>query len=388
MRVLMISTDRTLLGELVGDGDVVDRHRHYGQLVDELDIIIFTRAGYQTKELADNVFCYATNSSSRIFYCLDAKRIAGELFAENYYDLIVCQDPFLTGIAGYFIKRKFGSKLLIHFHGDFWDNNYWLKQSMLNYPLLLISQFTVRHADALRVVASGIKRKLIAAGVPAAKIKTIHTPVNLEKFQNHDNQTVLSIKAEFVGKKIIFWLGRMAQEKNLGFLLQSFAQIIKKYPEAVLLLGGSGKELPAVQKQIVRLNLGQNIKLLGRIDYQNVANYFYAADIFVLPSLHESFGKVLLEAAAVARPAVATATTGAQEIIINKKTGLLVALNNQKQFVAKVLSLLANDQLANKLGNAAYEHVTANFNYQETVKQIINYWEEIVTGFKTKQSKI
>jgi len=384
----MISTDRTLLGELVGDGDVVDRHRHYGQLVDKLDIIIFTRSGYQTKKLADNVFCYPTNSPSKISYCLNAKRIARELFAENYYDLIVCQDPFLTGVAGYFIKKKFGSKLLIHFHGDFWDNNYWLKQSIFNYPLLLISQFTVKHADALRVVSSGIKRKLIASGIPAVKIKTIPTPVNLDKFQNHDNQTVLSIKAEFVGKKIIFWLGRMAKEKNLGFLLRSFAQIIKEYPEAVLLLGGLGKELPAVQKQIVQLNLGQNVKLLGRIVYQNAANYFYAADIFVLPSLHESLGKVLLEAAAAARPAVASATTGAKEIIINKRTGFLVGINNQKQFVAKVLSLLANDQLAHKMGNAAFEHVTKNFNYQDTLKQIISYWQEIVMDLKIKQSKI
>src|SRR3989338_3111265 len=388
MKVLMISTDRTLLGELVGDGDVVDRHRHYGQLVDKLDIIIFTRSGYQTRQLADNVFCYPTNSPSKIFYCFSAKKIARQLFAENYYDLIVCQDPFLTGLAGCFIKKKFGSKLLIHFHGDFWNNNYWLKQSIINYPLLLISRLTVKYADGLRVVSSGIKKKLIANGLPAAKIKVIPTPVNLEKFQNPDNQTVLSIKSEFVGKKIIFWLGRMAKEKNLGFLLQSFAQIIKKYPPVVLLLGGQGKELAAVQKRIVQLDLERNVKLLVRIAYQNLANYFYAADIFVLPSLHESLGKVLLEAAAAARPAVASATTGAQEIIINKKTGFLVGLNNQKQFVTKVLSLLANDQLAHKMGSAAYEHVTKNFNYQETVKRIINYWQEIAMGLKIKRSKI
>ena len=170
--------------------------------------------------------------------------------------------------------------MLIHFHGDFWNNNYWLKQSIINYPLLLISRLTVKYADGLRVVSSGIKKKLIANGLPAAKIKVIPTPVNLEKFQNPDNQTVLSIKSEFVGKKIIFWLGRMAKEKNLGFLLQSFAQIIKKYPPVVLLLCGQGKELAAVQKRIVQLDLERNVKLLGRIAYQNLANYFYAADIF------------------------------------------------------------------------------------------------------------
>lgn len=388
MNILMISLDRALLGEKVSTGDVVARHKDYGQYLGKLDIIICTKKGYQTKKLADNVFCYPTNSSTKLSYLTKSLKIARQLFSGNSYDLIVCQDPFLTGLAGYLIKRKFNTKLLVHFHGDFWHNPYWLKENFLNRPLLFLSKFIVNKSDAIRVVSKGIKRKLVNSGLAASKIKVISTPVNLKTFQKADNQTVFSIKSEFSGKKIIFWAGRMAAEKNLPFLLHAFKKIITKYHEAVLLLGGSGKEFIKIQKLVVQLGLSKQVKLLGHINYSQLPNYYQAADIFVFPSLHESFGKVLLEAAASAKPAVASATTGAKEIIINNKTGWLVPINNQKQFINKTLKLLENEKLAAKMGAAAYNYVAKEFSYQKNIQEVVNYWHEIAIGLNAKKSNI
>jgi glycosyltransferase involved in cell wall biosynthesis len=217
MKILMISTDRALLGENISSGDAIQRHRHYAQQVVKLDIIVFSRLGYQTKELADNLFCYPTNSSSRLYYLTQTIKIAQQLFSQQPYNLIVCQDPFLTALAGYFIKLKFKTKLLVHFHGDFWQNRCWLKESPFNYLFLFLSKFTIRQATAIRVVSPGIKKKLLKKGIAKDKIKVIPTPVNLDKFKNPNNQTVASIKQEFVGKKIILWVGRFSPEKNLDY---------------------------------------------------------------------------------------------------------------------------------------------------------------------------
>jgi glycosyltransferase involved in cell wall biosynthesis len=366
MKVLMISTDRALLGEKVTSGDVIERHRHYARQVEKLDIIVFSLLksgakhnltdssylGYQTKSLADNLFCYPTNSSSKFFYVRDSKRIAQTLFKEGKYDLIVCQDPFLTGLAGYFIKRRLNTKQLIHFHGDFWRNPSWLHENPINYLFLLISKFTVKHADALRVVSPLIKNKLVKAGVASHKIKVIPTPVNLEKFKKPDNQ------------------------------------IVDKFPQTFLLLAGQGRQFDKIRKFSLELDLSKKVKFLGHLDYQAMVNYYHAADIFVLPSRHESFGKVLLEAASSAKPVVATKTTGALSIVQDKLTGFLVPLNNQKQFIDKVLKLLTNQKLAHQMGNTAYTRVQQNFNYQAGVKNVVQYWREVVIGLKISNSEI
>lgn len=388
MKILMLSTDRALLGEAISTGDAPERHRRYARSVDRLDIIVFSRQGYQTKALAENCFCYATNSRSPLSYVAQSLKIARELFSQTRYDLIVCQDPFLVGLAGYFLKRKFNSKLLIHFHGDFWQNPYWLKASPLNFPLLFLSKFTVRQADALRVVSPGIQAKLVRARIPAGKVKVIPTPVDLDKFKNPDNQTVDSIRAEFKGKKIVLWVGRLSPEKNLPWLLQSFIPVIKKFPETVLLLVGLGREFDKLSQLIHSLGLNQRVKLLGHVSYGSLLNYYHAADIFTLPSLHESFGKVLLEAGAASLPSLASKTTGASSIIQDKKTGFLFPPNNSKQFIDKLSRLLADDKLAQAMGSAAYAHIQNTFSYSIDAQKVVDYWAEIVSGLHLKKSQL
>ena len=384
----MISTDRAMLGESVSTGDAINRHRQYGTHVEKLDIIIFSSTGYQTKKLADNVFCYPTNSPSKLLFTSYAKKIARNLYNQGGYDLIVCQDPFLTGLVGKYLANKFNSKLLIHFHGDFWDNSYWLKDNFLNYHLLLISKFTVPSADAIRVVSSGIAKKLISSGIDKKKIKVIPTPVDLQRFEAPNNQTVDSIKSEFKGKKIIFWVGRMNREKNIPWFLSILPDLIKKYPNFIFLLAGKGERFDLVQRKVVKLNLSDHVKLLGHVAYNNLPNYYHASDIFVLPSLHESLGKVLLEAAATAKPAVASKTTGATEIIRDKESGFLVPINDKKKFISSLEKLLSDQKLAAKLGSNAYDNVLKDFNYKGGINTIINYWEEVSIGFDTKSSKI
>jgi len=382
MKILMISTDRALLGEEVSTGDAVKRHRDYGKLVERLDIIVFCGIGYQTKELSSNVFCYPTNSPSKFFYIGNSLTIAEQLNKENKYDLIVCQDPFFTGFAGLRIKKKYGPKLLVHFHGDFWQNKYWLKENFFRYGLLAISKFVINKADFVRVVSQGIKDKLVGNGVRADKIRVIATPVDFEEFSNFDNQTVSSIQAEFYGKKIILWAGKMMKEKNLEFLIKVFGEVNKKYQNAILLLAGNGKDFQKLNKLRLELMLHDSVKMIGHVPYSRLANYFHAADIFVLPSLHESFGKVLLEAGAAAKPVVASRTTGASEIIKDAKTGFLVAINDKEEFIKKLLSLLEHEELAKKMGKTAYGEISQKYNYRGGIEKIVSFWEEIGSGFK------
>lgn len=380
MKILMLSNDQAFLGAVTSTGDAVERHRAYGQLVEKLSIIVLTpNKKFSAATLSDHVFAYPTNSSSFFGFVKDALFVARGLFSADHYDLIVCQDPFFTGLAGYYLKKKYGSKLLIDFHGDFWANPYWLGEKPWRLPLLYLSKFTVRHADALRVVSEGIKKKIIRSGV---KVPTavIPTPVNLERFKTPDPETVLSIKQGLINKKIMLWTGRLSPEKNLSWLINSFQKIVSRYPQVVLILIGDGPERSKIDRLIASSGLTQSVKMLGQISYNQLLNYFHAADIFVLPSRHESFGKVLLEAGASGKPSIASSTTGAKEIIVDGETGFLFPVNKTKKFIDKTLLLLNDTDLARQMGARAYEHISQKYTYQASVDNVVSYWQKIVTS--------
>ena len=131
MNILMISLDKGLLGK--GQlGDVVERHIEYGKNVESLDIIVFAKHGHENFTLSTNVKAYPTNSRKKFFYPFDALRIAKTLFQKKKCDLIVTQDPFLTGFVGYKLKKNFGAKLLVHMHGDFFNNPSFSKENWKN----------------------------------------------------------------------------------------------------------------------------------------------------------------------------------------------------------------------------------------------------------------
>ncbi|OGG90291.1 hypothetical protein A3H03_01555 [Candidatus Kuenenbacteria bacterium RIFCSPLOWO2_12_FULL_42_13] len=381
MKILMLSNDRALLGEAASTGDTIARHRAYGQFVEKLAIIVLTKKGrFKTNQLSETVYAYPTNAHG-VFCCLkNGLAIAKKLLAAENYDLVVCQDPFLTGLVGWRLKNKYGLKLLLHFHGDFWDNPYWLKENIFHLPMLWLSKCTVKRADAIRVVSGGIKTKILRAKITKAKIEVIPTPVNLEQFKTPDNQTVISIKNEFPGQQIILFVGRLSPEKNLPFLIHCFKKIKSDHRNVALIIAGDGPEEPKIRRLISALKLEQSTKLLGRVAYQNLPSYFHAADIFVLPSRHESFGKVILEAAAAGKPTVASATTGAKEIIIDGKTGFLTPINNGKKFVEKTLLLLTDDVLRIQAGANAYAQVTQKYEWQTNLLQVVSFWQKIINN--------
>ena len=173
MKILMISIDKGLLGR--GQlGDVLDRHKKYGEHCERLDIIVLSSVGYENYQLSNKVTAYPTNSKKKWQYYYDAMKIGKELFGRYKYDLIVTQEPFITGLIGCQLKKKFGTKLLIHFHGDFWQNSLWLRESKKNIFYNILQKIIVPRADAIRVTSHIIKDKLIKSGLNEKKIRVIN----------------------------------------------------------------------------------------------------------------------------------------------------------------------------------------------------------------------
>ena len=161
-----------------------------------------------------------------------------------------------------------------------------------------------------------------------------------------------------------------------------------KYFKLRYLLPPVSSKFISVKRHYITLTLLTQMFFL-----ESLTNYYHIADIVVLPSTSESFGKILIEAGAAGVACVATATTGAKEIISSsilprlrdgiaadrqdKKTGFLVPINNQKQMIEKIVVLLRDEDLSQKMGENAKKFIKKNFDKGVIIKKIINFWQEV-----------
>lgn len=380
MRTLIISLDRNILGLPGAFGDAAERHKLYGKYVDSLDIIVMNRGKAEVKKLSDEVRAYPTNSLSRFFYFWDAYKIGKKIYNKRKFDLVVCQDPFLTGLSGYLLKKKTGCKLIVHSHGDFFGNFYWLKENWFNFPFVLIGNFVIQRADAIRAVSKGVAENFIKMGFKREKIYQISTPVDLNKFSNYNKNKVQEIRKKYERKKIVFFVGRLVQAKNISLLIDSFQEALLEYKDAVLLIAGSGEQKQELEEKIKNEKLENNIFLLGAIDHNDLPSYYRVCDFFVLPSTNESFGKVLLEAAAAGKTSVASKTLGAQEIIKDGETGFIVPINDKNELKNKILKLLTGDELRKRMGDSARENAYNEYGFEKNTEKIINMWRKIANN--------
>lgn len=372
MKVLIISLDKGLLGQ--GQlGDVIERHRRYGELAGSLDIIVLSLKGYQINHLSERVTVYSTNSRSKFNYWLDAWRLGQKLFTKTRYDLIVTQDPFLTALIGWQLKKKFSSRLLVHFHGDFWQNGQWLRENWLNYIWLLISKFTVGQADAIRVMSQGQKAKLLAAKVSAKKIRVISTPVDLEKYDQPYLEVARSTKP---AGAVILHVGRDDKVKDYNTLIEAFKAVKGKLPDTKFVQAGADK----IIKEAMQKNDFTDIDLKYNLRQGDLINLYHLSEIVVLSSTSESFGKVLVEANACGKPVVSTATTGAKEIIQDGYNGFLVHLGDASAVAEKIIYLLNNPQQAKVMGQNGQRLVKEKFDGKINTVKIIEFWRDIINN--------
>ena len=314
MRVLMISLDRGLLGQ-AGAGDVLARHVKYGERVGKLDIIVFSPRGFLPASPSASVDIWPTNSRIRLSRIADAWRIGRTICERHRPDLIVAQDPLFTGLVGLWLKRRFKVPLLVDLHGDFWGNAAYWRESPIYFFFWPLLSYVVRCADGLRPISTGIAASLRRSGISDERIQMIPTPVALDRFVRPDPEAVARVRARWPGRTMVLFVGRLVKIKNVPMLLSAFAAVRRTLPKTVLVIIGEGPERAALERRAQRLGIAADVSFLGNLSQDELPALYGAAAVTVLVSYAESLGKALIEAGMAGCPVIATATTGAKDIV-------------------------------------------------------------------------
>jgi glycosyltransferase involved in cell wall biosynthesis/GT2 family glycosyltransferase len=226
--------------------------------------------------------------------------------------------------------------------------------------------------DRYIAVSSNLARRLASTPLfPERKIRIIPNAVRAEIFALARTETRAS-RAD--RRPVVLTLARLDRQKGLPVLLEAASRI----PEARFLIAGEGPERPALEAEIRRLDLGGRVTLLGHRD--DAPRLLADCDLFVLPSLHEGLPVSVLEAMAAGRPVVATAIGGTNQAVVDGETGLLVAAGDAEALAMKIREVLADPDLAHRLGEAGRRRVAREFSAESMVRQVMNLYEELLAA--------
>lgn len=193
------------------------------------------------------------------------------------------------------------------------------------------------NADAIVALTENMREKI--SEKCEKEIFVISNGINLELFFQGDP----GVKAQRTTKNIIF-VGRLHSVKGVQYLIEAMKQIHDEMPDVTLLLVGEGSERNYLEHLTAMSGLSGCIDFIGRVPHEAIAEYMNRSDIFVLPSISESFGMVNVEAMACGLPVVASRVGGIPDIVTDNVNGYLVEPGNSEAIAEKVLILLRNDQ--------------------------------------------
>lgn len=363
MKILMISLDGSILEP---ESESFRRMMDYGSICNELHIIVLGASGKENRN--KNVFVHST-SSSRLLSLFSAYKIGKKILERNGW-IITSQDPFEAGFVAWRLAKKIGLSFEVQLHGDFYGNNFWKKERLINQLRFFLGKFILTRADGVRVVSERIKKSI--SNFAKGKIYGISVRANA---MNGGDAHFL--KNKFPGAyPIIISVGNLVRVKNHQFLLEVFAEIKKKLSKAKLVIAGDGPLKKNYELQITNYKLQNDVWLAGH--QKNLADFYASADIFVHLSLDEGWGRAAIEAAAFGLPIVMTDVGLASEIIKNNESGIIIPVNDGTALKDAIIKLAGDEMLRKSLGQGAKRAVSTLPDNNEYLDKIKEAWLNIV----------
>jgi hypothetical protein len=269
------------------------------------------------------------------------------------FDLVHVHTPFLAHYAGVRFARAVGIPVVETYHTFFEE---YLHHYVPLLPRVLgrrlaraVTRSQCAQVDAVIAPSQPMHAMLTASGIQRP-IQVIPTGLPAERFARGDGARFRRDHNFPPDRPLLLYVGRVAHEKNIGFLLESFLEVRRARPDALLVIAGEGPARDALVAQVQRLGLVRDVAFVGYLDRERaLADCYAAAAVFVFASRTETQGLVLLEAMAQACPVVSTAHLGTASIL-QPGCGARVAPDEPAAFAQSVLQMLDDPARAARCG--------------------------------------
>ena len=266
-----------------------------------------------------------------------------EELRDREFDLVHIQTPFVAHYAGVAMAKELGVPKIVTYHTFFEEYLYhyipflpasWMRALARRFSRTQCNDVdgivVPSHAMAKTLEQYGVQKPLhlIPTGIPEAMFESGERAAFREKYGiPHDTPVML-------------FVGRVAFEKNLEFLLHATDMARRKIPDLLLVIAGEGPALKSIEKLAGSLNLEKNVRMIGYLDREKgLRDCYSAADVFVFASRTETQGLVLLEAMAAGVPVISTAHMGTKDIL-KEESGAVVPQDDVTDFAEAITDMI------------------------------------------------
>ena len=261
--------------------------------------------------------------------------------------------------------RKSGAKKIVALtHGhEVW----WAKLPIFRSAIAKIS----RDVDTLTYLGDFTKNAMLPVISDTSKLVKIAPGIDVNHFSPSEIDLKLIEKYKLQNRRVIVSVGRLVHRKGQDKLIEAMPEVLKRYPDAVLLLVGQGPIKSMLEKLIRHHGLENSVIFAGRIQFADLPKYIQLGEIFAMPSRDRFFGLeveglgiVYLEASACGVPVIVGKSGGAPDAVIENKTGLTVDGTNPKEISEAVCKLLSDKKLAKQMGEEGRKWVVDNWRWE------------------------
>ena len=283
------------------------------------------------------------------------------------YDLIDIHHP--DPMAGLALRlSRFKGKVILHWHSDI------IGKGVFRFLYKPIQNWLVRRAD--KIVGTTPVYISESPDLKDVQDKTTFVPIGIEPL-HPEGESVEKIRQEFIGKKLVFSLGRLIPYKGYEHLIRAASYLPDDYS---VVIGGSGPLRDRLQDEIDRLGLSGKVALAGYMEDKDLPAWFAAADVFVLPSVtkNEAFGIVQIEAMSVGTPVVATKIPGSGVSWVNEDgvSGLNVETRNPKALANAVVAITKDEITRKAFSDGAKQRYECLFGKDMMINKITELYEK------------
>ncbi len=280
------------------------------------------------------------------------------LHAEKY-DIVHVQTPFVAHYLGINIAKKLGVPCVETYHTFFEEYFYhyipFLPKRWLKTTARRISRKQGNSLDGMVIPSRPMLDVLRQYGV-SSHAEVIPTGLQPSSFTPGDGPAFRAKYGIAQDRPVLLFVGRVAHEKNIGFLLKVLERVRQDAPDILFVIAGEGPALAGLEADVIRMGLTANVMFIGYLDRHTELNSCYrAGDIFVFSSRTETQGLVLLEAMAQGVPVVSIAEMGTRDVL-REGQGVWIAREDVEDFADKVIRLLADRQVRTTLGQLGRDY--------------------------------
>lgn len=234
------------------------------------------------------------------------------------------------------------------------------------YKRALLSQ-----ARVLTATNNFLRHKILEYFPNAREVEIIPFGVDTDKFKLDTR----GLKKE---KITISFVKHLTPKYGPSFLIKAFSKVAERYPNVELYMVGEGELMQELIKLARDLGVDDKIYFQGHISQIEVVELLKRTDIFVMPSIYETFGVAALEASAMEIPVIATKVGGVQEVVKDGKTGFLVDKEDISKLSNAILKLIKNKKLRKLFGKYGRSFVRENYEWNNNVNKMGKIYLELL----------